>query len=328
MSRINSYRDNLTKNLNKILINVNPKTKDLICESLKKYNFIIPIITLSTLNIFNKKYKHDIHGYYLALIICLLEVLCLNPTISKDIEIEINNLIDDLISSNSSIIKMNIEKESDVYQYLMSKMNGKQKEIVNPKDFTETINKISYEINGYKKIINNIPKFTFVRNTLHTVNYNFINEEMKTKLKNLKKIQPNEIINYVKESFCSLCRLSIVLSSLIGTDDYDLVKYEKLGKFLGLFIHLGYDFINYETDIEKATLYSDNLIINLGIQKSFELFNKSKEKLVEKCLSNNLYSSTIKDIINNISKNVNEFIERSNVSLGDTISNASSLNKK
>ena len=40
----------------------------------------------------------------------------------------------------------------------------------------------------------------------------------------------------------------------MGKDDFNGEEYNDIQKYLSLYIHLGYDFKNYELDIEKSNL--------------------------------------------------------------------------
>lgn len=330
MSRITNYVESLNKYLTKVLINTDETLKSIILNAVKRYNFIIPTITLTILNNLNKKFNHNTHGYYIACIISLLEVLYIEHDISDTYKDTIIKLINKLITDNNVSLNSNSDDKNYTIQYILAKINGepsvelkKNNELL--KEIPVKINKL---INDNLEEIHQLPKFTFVKNIIHSVNYNFEDDDLKTKLKTLKIIQSKEIIDYVGNSFGIICELAVKLSYIIGNYESDHEHFKEIGKILALLLHIGHDFKFYEEDISKASIYSLNIVINIGIQRAFELFDENKSKFIELCINNDIYTKTVKEILKYLNTVIVEVIEKSNVSLTDTLSGYSSIKKK
>jgi hypothetical protein len=72
---------------------------------------------------------------------------------------------------------------------------------------------------------------------------------------------------------------------------------------------VAYDFHNIDHDLEIAKKSSRNIVINLGIQESFELFDTHKQKYIEKSMMLEIHTNTIKEIIDILAARIDCFID-------------------
>jgi len=147
--------------------------------------------------------------------------------------------------------------------------------------------------------------------------YKFTNKlTIEAKYKKVKKIDKDELLDYTDRKFGSVCQLAFVMGWIFGLgDEKSITSFEKLGTSLGIIIKLANDFKNLERDITSATTSTFNLIINLGIHECFSIFDKNKLKLLEGCLTLDVYSITIKEIIDHIEKTFDTHLKKTNLDL-------------
>jgi hypothetical protein len=87
---------------------------------------------------------------------------------------------------------------------------------------------------------------------------------------------------------------------------------------------LSNDFRNLERDIESAEGSTVNLIANYGIHECFQLFDESKIKLLEGCLTLDVYNITIKEVIDHIEKKFDDKLKNTDLELASKYSSFSS----
>jgi hypothetical protein len=75
------------------------------------------------------------------------------------------------------------------------------------------------------------------------------------------------------------------------------------------------DFKNLERDISKAKLYTLNTVINEGFQVSFEKFLDHKQKVIEICIKLDIYTNTVKEIVDLLELDMDQVIDKSSPDL-------------
>ena len=80
------------------------------------------------------------------------------------------------------------------------------------------------------------------------------------------------------------------------------------------------DFINIERDIEYAKDISYNMIANFGIHHCFTIFFEHKEKLIKGCMELDIYSHTMKEIIDYIEKCFDKCLNNTDLELASMYS--------
>jgi hypothetical protein len=77
---------------------------------------------------------------------------------------------------------------------------------------------------------------------------------------------------------------------------------------------------SFANDLNNLSL---NFIINDGVQESFILFMEIKTQLIEDCLSLNIYTHTLKEVLDELEKNVDKCLSSSSIDLKSTYSSVS-----
>lgn len=295
MSRISRYQDALIR-----FIKTKSYISDLSKVHKKKYNglldsndHLIAIVLLTIQNNKSRKNKVILHGYYASTVIELLDIFvkCHDKSISVK---EINNcygiipLVNICLSDNIDYIKKN-NKDKLVDNYY---------KILN--------NKLIIIMENTKLNVSN----DFITKT-DLPKYKFNNESLlKEKLVNLKTVNKPDLLEHIEKKYGTLCQITIIFGWLFGFESNEKMDLlEKTGINLGYVIKICYDFENLENDLENCTNFSTNYVINYGIQESFELFIQNKCKFIENCFLLDIYTTTIKEIIDLYELKIDKFVD-------------------
>jgi hypothetical protein len=306
MSRIERYQESINKFI---------KGKDIFTDNVKnillKRDHLCGIIFASLLNHNAKKTNFKLHGYY---IICAIDILYeLIETIENTKQIE-HNIFIELLFSAINLINLNLEN------------------IKVPQKNEDVLNKILIFVNSYmtNKILEITKKYEFqsqkkVQKTdILTIKY--LDKDIMKKYKNLSKIEHNNLIEYVKNTYGNIGDIVFVIGWVIGGGDRkkELLKnLQTVGDRFGLLYKLCKDFEKIERDINISSNYSLNFIINEGVKESFILFMEIKTQLIEECLNLNIYTHTLKEVLDELEKNVDNCLDSVNIDLKSTYSSFS-----
>lgn len=322
MSRISRYQESISRFI---------KTKSPYSDIIKSNNNNELILSINQhessillLTIFNgqkKKKKFKSHeSYNMASGIDLMMTTCmLNDNLvyykSTFGENQVKNFISqapvyisECLSKNLETLENVVEKEkvfkmqTKLYSYFNKKMIGITKvEEIKATEKPHKSDIIKYKFNN-KNIIN-------------------------LKYRKLKIIDKDTLLDYVERTFGATCQCSFVFGWLLGVgEEKYLPNLEKMGSALGLLIKLSNDFKNLERDISSAETHSYNMIVNCGIHECFGLFNENKLKLLEGCFTLDVYSTTIKEIIDHIEKNFDTYLKNTELELNSRYSSFSTAN--
>jgi hypothetical protein len=312
MSRIERYQESINKFI---------KSKDIFPSDIKdlllKRDHLCGIIFATLLNHNSKKTNFKVHGYYIACAIDLLHELI--EIIQRKKEIE-HNKFTQLVYLVIQLVNLNLEN---------IKVSQKQEDILNKIIFfahSYIISKLSeitkqYEFQCNKKVL---------KSDLLSISY--IDKTIINKYKNLFKIDHNILLDYVTNTYGNVGDIVFVIGWAIGGGDRkpELMKnLQSIGDKFGLLYKLCRDFEKIEEDINNANdvtgqnKYSLNFIINDGVQESFILFMEIKTQLIEDCLSLNIYTHTLKEVLDELEKNVDKCLSSSSIDLKSTYSSVS-----
>jgi len=309
MSRIERYQESINKFI---------KSKDIFPSDIKdlllKRDHLCGIIFATLLNHNSKKTNFKVHGYYIACAIDLLHELI--EIIQRRKEIEHNKftqlvyLVIQLVNLNLENIKVAQRQEEQLnkiifftHSYIISKLT----------DITK-----QYEFQSNKKVL---------KTDLMSISY--IDKTVINKYKNLYKIDHDQILNYVGNTYGNIGDIVFVIGWAIGGGDRkpELMKnLQSIGDKFGLLYKLCRDFEKIEEDITTANDFNNlslNFIINDGVQESFILFMEIKTQLIEDCLSLNIYTHTLKEVLDELEKNVDKCLSSSCIDLKSTYSSVS-----
>jgi hypothetical protein len=309
MSRIERYQESINNFI---------KTKDMftpeIKEILLKRDHLCGIIFSTLLNYNSKKKNYKVHGYYMACAIDLLqellEILDLKKSIEHNKFVNILFLITQLITLNLENLKVPQKQEeilNKIIFFIQSYINTKLIEITK-----------LYECQTNKKVL---------KTDILSVSY--LKQSTINKYKTLYKVEHEKIIEYTKNTYSNIGDIVFVIGWALGGGDRKqelLKKLQIIGDNFGLLYKICRDFDKLESDINNSDKYNMNFIINDGVQETFILFMETKTELIEQCLTLNIYTHTLKEVMDELERSVDLCLSSSNIELKSTYSSCSNQN--
>lgn len=320
MSRISRYQQSISNFI---------KTKSCYSDTIKSSNNIENIINLNDretsiilLNISSEQYKKKNlkphHCLYMASgVDLMLTVAMINDNVKyfegKFGKNTIKNFVSQAPIYVSECLSQNMETLENVLD--KDKVLKIQRKIHSflHKKLLDTSRQDDMKSNG------KVHKLDIIKHKFN--NKNLVND----KYRKLNLIDRDKLVDYVERTYGSVCQCAFVLGWLLGLGDEKMIRnFEKLGTHLGILIKLANDFQNLERDIETSDGVTYNLIANYGIHECFKLFDESKLKLLEGCLTLNVYNTTIKEVIDHIEKKFDDRLKNTDLELASKYSSFSS----
>jgi hypothetical protein len=322
-SRISRYQESISRFI---------KTKSSYCEILKLNNSLenlisvndheASIILLTILNGQLKKKNLKSHGYHMAAgVDLMMSVVMINDNVAH---------FDSKF--NKGVVK-NFINQAPVYIYECSSQNietlenmvDKEKTLKTQKKIHSFLHKKMLDITKHENIVGvekphrtDIIKYKFQDKTI-----------INTKYRVLKIIDKQTLLNYVERTYGTVCQCAFVLGWLLGLGEEKAIpNLEKLGNNLGIIIKLSNDFKNLERDMATSNEVSYNMIVNCGIHECFSIFDDNKTSLIEGCLLMDVYSITIKEVIDNIEKKFDTHLKNTDLELNSRYSSFSTMPSK
>lgn len=312
MSRISRYQESIVR-----FVKTKSSYSDTIKSNIEMENLINTnnhepsIILLTVLSgLYKKKNMKSHHGYYVAsgIDLLMLYVIINDNFTYYENKLEKENLknilnqtpihIFECLSQNIETVENSFEKDkiTKIYRKINTFVHKKVLEITKYKEFVGIDHVHRTDIIKYK--------FT---------DKNIIN----SKYRKLKIIDKDILIDHIEMTYGSVCQCAFVIGWLLGLGDEKMINnLERLGTHLGFLIKLSRDFKNIERDINYSNNdVSMNLIINYGIHECFALFMESKIKLLEGCLTLDIYNITIKEVIDYIEKGFDCQLKNTNLEM-------------
>lgn len=278
------------------------------------YDNLVSTILLTVMNNQSKQLNLSLHGYYISTGIELL-LLIQKINDSKD-------YYDMKIGEN------NIKKISKIIPCMVNICLTQNIEHIQTKISKEKALKIYYLTNKIlnEKIIDLVSDSQIVKGDVikksDIPKYNFDDiKNPKEKLHKLKQITKESLLKHINIKYGSVCQIALICGWLLGggnNDEKYIASLEKVGLYLGNIFKISLDFVNLERDLINTNAdHSYNYVINYGIQEAFELFIDQKIKFIEGCMLLNIYNNniTIKEVIDVIEKNVEDFIDKTTADL-------------
>lgn len=273
-------------------------------------DYMSPIILL-TITTSNQKKKSikTYHGYYMAsgVFMAMLIVQILDNKKFYDTKYG-KNVIDQIIG--------------EVPFYIYNCLSQNLETLANSLD-EETVLSIYHKATEIltKKLLLVMQPITLtainlVRRT-DVIKYKFKNKNIiNDKYKKLKRVDKDKLIDYVDQKYGSVCQMAFTLGWLMSSGDEKLANnFERLGTHLGLLVKLVKDFQNIEQDIDNSNVYSTNLLVNTGIHECFALFSETKLKLIEGCMTLDVFTITVKEIVDYLERKFEECLGNTDLEL-------------
>jgi len=309
MSRIFRYQESINRFIKKksCINNLDNNIKTNMLNIINDNNHVNSIILLTVLGTQGFKSGKPLHGYYMAAGIEIMEIIA-NITDNRLFfdkkygKQNIDQLLYGVIGSINICLSQNIES-------IQQNIN---------KD--ELINVFSISV----KLIGNKLNYLLLSDTVKTDGYitksdiikfhfsKFDSKNVSNKLKKIKQANKKSLMDFIQRKYGVVCELSLVLGWLLGGGNKKMVKkLEKMGKYLAIMIKSSRDFVNLESDLEIAKDSTNNMIINLGFQNTFELFMDNKQKFIEGCIVMDIYTNTVKEVIDLMESKIDTIIDQS-----------------
>lgn len=311
MSRISRYQDSMSKFIkNRSHISTLEGNMRLhIYDLLKNSDNIVPIIMLTVLNSQSKKNGYSLHGYYMG---CGMEMII---TIIKILDNKIyyresydEKTIQKIIFRLSSIINICLVQNIEYIQNMFPKEKVIKISCFASKLVNSKISDICDE--DVLDTSKNIKKTDLLKYTFKQT------KTPNATISSLKQIKIESMEKYIEKKYGSMCQIAMTLGWLLGSgDEKTIPQLEKLGKYLGTMLKISYDFENIERDLCHNDKSTHNYIVNYGIQDGFELFIDNKVKFVEGCMNLDIYTNTMKEVLDLIEEKVDLFIDSTNPEL-------------
>jgi hypothetical protein len=294
MSRISRHQDSIVRTIkNRSYVNfLEENIKGIVFDKIKNYDNLASIILLTILNNRSRKLGVSLHGYYVAVAIILMELI--NDLANKNDTSIIPNLISTInlcLIQNIELIKENFPKNILNTSINTSKtLNEKLQKLVGPHKFENLTQFKSTDIVKYK----------FVDMAI---------DQVKQKLGTLGEIKLEPLIAHVNNREGVICQLSMYFGWILGGGEMKQTKkIDLLGLNLGMMLKIANDCVTIEEDLKNATAHTHNIVLNVGLQNSFEMFMDNKRKFIEGCLLLDIYTNTVKEVIDLMEKKVETMI--------------------
>jgi len=143
----------------------------------------------------------------------------------------------------------------------------------------------------------------------------------------IKTVTKKSFKEYVTKKIGSVSELAFQIGWIIGCGNQkESKKISKVAKAFCYIYKLSQDFENLDTDIRNAKNgVTRNFIVNYGLQNSYEIFMDNKQKFIENSMDLNIFTSTVKEILNYIEAKVDNVIDKTSPDLRSTYSNLQSM---
>lgn len=300
MSRIIRYQESIDRFIKtKGYLNLSIENTELLNKFNSYINHYISIILLTIVNLQCTKLNCRYNCYYIASSIDILYILSI---ISTEYDYYKNMYGNDklyhLLTEAQIILQLNIT------QNILSINN---QNVI--KAFQKCISYIHKNIYNALQIIK-IETTEKIQNEV--LIHKDITPELLKNYEECKGIKKDVLYDYIYKKYSSICTLALILGWIIGNGTLQSIELlETAGKNLGLIIKILLDFKNLKDDLEKCKKHiSTNIILHLGFVNSYIKFIESKINFIEIMLKLNIYNITIKEVIDNIEK---EIIEQLNL---------------
>jgi len=308
MSRISRYQESMGRFIkNKSCINdlQDQHIKTYIFEIISEFDHVASILLLTVLNNQGKKNGMTLHGYYIAssieIMMVIIKLLDNERKYSKKYgSRNVQRMIAELVGLINICLSQNIESVQPHY--------SKEKALKIFHTCTRMINK-----RLAKLISNESLEVDKKIKTTDIIKYHFTDvQKIKQKLVKLKQVKEPSLTSFINDKYGSVCQLSLELGWLLGGgDEKTLPSLDKVGTYFSMMIKLASDFLNIESDIDDSECYTKNYVVNYGFQNAFEQFINNKQKFIEACILLDIYTNTVKEIVDLIENKVDEIIDKS-----------------
>lgn len=332
MSSYNSYKKSLIKYIHKrsclktiFSQNFDTKLLDYVTKIIETDDLIIPTIFLTIVNSQNKKYNISMQSYYTASAIifyCVLVKVVNNrgKIISTNNETFYYNLIINLtlcstysINQNMKTIKTTNHKNLlDIYINLMHE---------HCTHLNQSTLLLPIELQPQIYTNNVIPKNVIIIKKNLITWYGKQDKMVATCVEKFIPATTESYSEYINKGYGALCELTFVMGWIQGCGKIsDTETIKTVAKKFSLMYKISNDYAKLVGDIYGNEIVSKNYIINHGIQQSYNHYMENKQKFIEKCMTLDIYTNTMKEIVITIDDKINNFINELSPDIMSTMS--------
>lgn len=338
MNRYCSYKKSLQKYINKrsclkSYFNSTETPTEMytfIMNLINEDSFIIPTIFLTIVNTQNKKYNISMQCYYSASAIMFYCVL--SKFVSQEKQIiarfgdrayyeAINNLVScACYSINQSMKTIKSNNHKNLFDIYIDLMNIHCR-LVNTSYLLKPVNLINTG-NVIKKNADIGKWYKYKTDEVKDRQGGNENNNPASQVIKFKEIKDDEYSEYFSKTLGCLCELSFTMAWIQGGGKMDEINgIKNISRYFAMMLKISIDFECLESDLNVSSDVSGNHVINYGIQKSYNVYLENKYQFIEKCISAEIYTNTMQEIVTLIDKSITLLVD--NIS-PDIISNMSS----
>ena len=308
MSRVSRYYDSFKSFVNKrsCITSVNDENIQLcLTDLINNCDYMLPILMLTITNNQTKKNKVSFLGYYAASSVLFAQMF-----------LELCNY------SSYYINKFDINVYSRVCNLLLLwciKSWNQNLENIKKHVSDDKINKLystfinllsdNFSIDG---ILAKYPEGTIIRTKCDIIkHYTNNDDELLQLYKKFKCIDTKNVNNMLNSKMSKLGEFVVLIGWILGCgSDTHLTRLSSAGKAFGKMYQISNDFKNMDRDLNRSkdgNIY--NYVLHSGIQESYEKFIESKQKFIEEALCLDIFSNTVKEIIDIVENKVDIVID-------------------
>jgi hypothetical protein len=314
MSKISKHRENILNFISSKCCFSSIIEKEFLKEFIESDYILFPIALISVFSTQIKKSKtksfHTLHASSALVLMTILIIIDENKKYYENKYGE-NNI-------------KKIKNQATIFIFEAIAQNVKTMENTLGLDASSKVQKKISSVLHEKLLLlteNNIKNNNLKVKRSDIIKYKFDDKDIiDKKYKNLKRIDKEELETYIDDKYSSIGQCAFLFGWLfgMGNDNQKTIdSISRIGSSFGILIKLISDFCNLENNIKIANDndVSYNYVVNYGIHESFRLYDENKVKFIEGCITNELYSSSIKELIEKIDKTYDKCLKNTDLEL-------------
>ena len=148
---------------------------------------------------------------------------------------------------------------------------------------------------------------------LHRSYFKNSKNKLNDKFKKINQINQSSMDVLLDNRMGKLCELILLLGWTLGCgDETSSGRLVKAGKSFGIMYQIALDFENIERVLDRIVDGNvTNYVLNCGIQDAYEKFMDNKQRFIEEALNLDIYTNTIKEIVDIIEDKVDNIVDNS-----------------
>lgn len=299
----------------------NTQTVAFIAGKIKESDFMFSIILLTMMNSQNKKNQVAMQGYHVA---TAMELLCVILNLNDNREFFVCQLGHQTLGKLESVLSVCASKSlQQNFDSVINAFPNKQDVVI--KIIMETMNLFNDRV---KKIMCQ-KTYTFdVResnNAESDIARWYIKEgnELMDTFMNTIMVSQDTLNDYVNARYFIISELSFVLGYVMGGGSKkDTDRIRRMARNFSLIYKISLDFESIESDIQESANSQTpcrNYVVNRGIQDAYEDFMRCKQRFIEDSMMIDVYTSTLREIIDLIEVKIDAVIDQTSPDLKSNI---------